>query len=93
MDQEQTFALLGLIEFLGLTLIFWLLKDTKWFGWFWTCWWILWGVFIASLFLNKGKISIKELWNNFTGQVIDEYPLFNKIYTRVLENDDLRKGL
>jgi hypothetical protein len=25
--------------------------------------------------------------------LIDEYPLFNKIYTRVLENDDLRKGL
>ena len=42
---------------------------------------------------NQANADIRELWNNFTGQVIDEYPLFNKIYTRVLENDDLRKGL
>ena len=63
MDQEQAFALFGLIEFLGLTLIFWLLKDTKWFGWLWTCWWVLWIVFIGSLFVNKGKKSIKEWWD------------------------------
>jgi hypothetical protein len=42
---------------------------------------------------NQANADIKELWNSFTGQLIDEYPLFNKIYTRVLENDDLRKGL
>jgi hypothetical protein len=63
LGQEEAFALFGLIQFLGLTSIFWLLKNTKWFGWLWTCWWILWGVFIASLFLNKGKKSIKEWWN------------------------------
>ena len=41
----------------------------------------------------KGNEDIKAIWDSFTGQLIDEYISFNRIYTRILENDDLTKGL
>lgn len=37
--------------------------------------------------------DIKELWDAFTGGLIDEYISFSRIYTRILENDDLTEGL
>lgn len=42
---------------------------------------------------NIENADIKEAWDAFTGQLIDEKPAFNRIFTRMLENDDLRKGL
>ena len=37
--------------------------------------------------------DIKAMWDKFNGGLIDEYISFNRIYSRILENDDLTKGL
>ena len=42
---------------------------------------------------NPANADIKAAWDNFTGQLIDQDVTFNRIYTRYLEKDDLRKGL
>jgi hypothetical protein len=42
---------------------------------------------------NEGNADIKAIWDEFIGDLIDQDVTFNKIYTRILENDDLRKGL
>lgn len=42
---------------------------------------------------NAGNTDIKETWDTFIGQLIDENTAFNRVYTRMLEKDDLRKGL
>jgi len=42
---------------------------------------------------NESNADIKAAWDNFTGQLIDQDVTFNRIYTRYLEKDDLRKGL
>ena len=41
---------------------------------------------------STDNADIKELWDSFIGQLIDENLTFNRVYTRMLENDDLRKG-
>jgi isocitrate dehydrogenase kinase/phosphatase len=41
---------------------------------------------------NEENLDIKEKWDSFIGDLIDENITFNRVYTRVLENDDLRKG-
>ena len=41
---------------------------------------------------NDENLDIKEMWDEFIGGLLDEYLTFGKIYTRILENDDLRKG-
>ena len=42
---------------------------------------------------NEDNADIKEAWDEFTGALIDQDITFNRIYTRILEKDDLRKGL
>ncbi len=42
---------------------------------------------------NEGNSDLREAWNQFTGLLIDKDVTFNRIYTRYLERDDLRKGL
>ena len=42
---------------------------------------------------NANNADIKEMWDTFIGQLIDEKTAFNRVYTRMLEKDDLRKGL
>lgn len=37
--------------------------------------------------------DLKEAWDVFTGLLIDQDVTFNRVYTRILENDDLTKGL
>jgi len=37
--------------------------------------------------------DIKEAWDTFTGGLLDEYISFSRVYNRILENDDLTKGL
>jgi len=41
----------------------------------------------------KENADLKEVWDVFTGVLIDQDVTFNRIYTRILENDDLSKGL
>jgi hypothetical protein len=41
---------------------------------------------------NEENLDIKEMWDSFIGQLVDENITFNRVYTRILENDDLRKG-
>jgi hypothetical protein len=41
---------------------------------------------------NTENLDIKEMWDTFIGDLIDENLTFSRIYTRILENDDLRKG-
>ena len=41
---------------------------------------------------NAENLDIKEKWDTFIGDLIDENITFNRVYTRILENDDLRKG-
>lgn len=41
---------------------------------------------------NTENLDIKEKWDSFIGDLIDENITFNRVYTRILENDDLRKG-
>ena len=42
---------------------------------------------------NANNADIKAAWDEFVGQLIDEDVTFNRIYTRYLERDDLKKGL
>jgi hypothetical protein len=42
---------------------------------------------------NAANTDLKEVWDTFTGLLIDQDVTFNRIYTRILEKDDLRKGL
>ena len=42
---------------------------------------------------NEENADIKELWAAFTGYLIDKDVTFNRIYTRILENDTLLEGL
>jgi len=41
---------------------------------------------------NTENLDIKEKWDSFIGDLIDENITFGRVYTRILENDDLRKG-
>jgi len=41
---------------------------------------------------NTGNIDLKEVWDTFIGDLIDQNITFSRVYTRILENDDLRKG-
>jgi hypothetical protein len=41
---------------------------------------------------NTENIDLKEMWDGFIGDLIDENITFSRVYTRILENDDLRKG-
>jgi hypothetical protein len=41
---------------------------------------------------NVDNLDIKEKWDAFIGALIDENITFSRVYTRILENDDLRKG-
>jgi hypothetical protein len=41
---------------------------------------------------NTDNLDIKEMWDSFIGDLIDENITFSRVYTRILENDDLRKG-
>lgn len=41
---------------------------------------------------NAENLDIKEKWDTFIGDLIDENITFSRVYTRILENDDLRKG-
>ena len=42
---------------------------------------------------NEENADIKEMWSAFTGALIDKDVTFNRIYTRILENDTLLEGL
>lgn len=42
---------------------------------------------------NKDNTDLKEVWDTFVGVLIDKDITFNRVYTRILEKDDLRKGL
>ena len=42
---------------------------------------------------NKANADLKEVWDTFTGLLIDKDVTFNRVYTRILEKDDLTKGL
>jgi hypothetical protein len=42
---------------------------------------------------NPANQDLKAAWDEFTGELIDKDVTFNRIYTRILEKDDLRKGL
>jgi hypothetical protein len=42
---------------------------------------------------NEDNADIKAAWDEFVGDLIDQDVTFNRIYTRYLERDDLRKGL
>jgi hypothetical protein len=42
---------------------------------------------------NEENTDIKELWSAFTGALIDKDVTFNRVYTRILENDTLLEGL
>lgn len=48
----------------------------------------------ASKSINAtGNEDLKAAWDAVTGLLIDQDVTFNRIYTRILENDDLTKGL
>lgn len=40
-----------------------------------------------------GNADVKEMWDAFTGGLIDEYISFSRVYSRILEKDDLTEGL
>jgi hypothetical protein len=42
---------------------------------------------------NPENQDLKIAWDNFIGELIDKDVTFNRIYSRILEKDDLRKGL
>lgn len=46
----------------------------------------------SQVITNSSNADLKELWDEFVGELIDTNITFNKVYTRMLENDDLRKG-
>ena len=41
---------------------------------------------------NEGNLDIRERWDEFIGALLDEDVTFERIYTRILEKDDLQKG-
>jgi len=42
---------------------------------------------------NESNADLREVWDAFTGGLIDQDVNFNRVFTRYLEKDDLRKGL
>jgi hypothetical protein len=47
----------------------------------------------SQVITNASNADVKELWDEFIGDLIDNnVTTFNRVYTRMLENDDLRKG-
>jgi len=40
-----------------------------------------------------GNADLKEMWDTFTSGLLDEYISFSRVYSRILEKDDLTKGL
>ena len=42
---------------------------------------------------NPNNADLRDAWDQFIGDLIDQDVTFNRIYTRYLEKDDLRKGL
>ena len=42
---------------------------------------------------NEENADLKELWTAFTGYLIDKDVTFNRVFTRILENDTLLEGL
>ena len=40
-----------------------------------------------------GNADLKEMWETFTSGLLDEYISFSRVYSRILEKDDLTKGL
>ena len=42
---------------------------------------------------NEANMDLREAWDAFTGELIDQDVTFNRVFTRYLEKDDLRKGL
>jgi len=41
----------------------------------------------------KDNADLKEMWDTFTSSLLDEYISFSRVYSRILEKDDLTKGL
>jgi hypothetical protein len=41
----------------------------------------------------KDNQDVKDLWDKFTSALVDQYPSFSQIFNRMLENDDLAKGI
>ena len=41
---------------------------------------------------NEGNLDIRERWDEFIGALLDEDVTFERVYTRILEKDDLQKG-
>ena len=42
---------------------------------------------------NEANADLREAWDAFTGELIDQDVTFNRVFSRYLEKDDLRKGL
>ena len=42
---------------------------------------------------SQSNADLKEAWDAVIGALVDQDVTFNRIYTRILENDDLTKGL
>jgi hypothetical protein len=42
---------------------------------------------------NEANADLKEMWSAFTAYLIDKDITFNRVYTRILENDTLLEGL
>lgn len=42
---------------------------------------------------NPENLDLRQAWDAFTGELIDQDITFNRVFTRYLEKDDLRKGL
>ena len=42
---------------------------------------------------NEANADLKEMWSAFTGALIDKDVTFNRVYTRILENDTLLERL
>lgn len=40
-----------------------------------------------------GNADLKKMWDTFTSGLLDEYISFSRVYSRILEKDDLTKGL
>jgi hypothetical protein len=40
-----------------------------------------------------GNADLKEMWDTFTSGLLDEYISFSRVYTRILEKDNLTEGL
>jgi hypothetical protein len=42
---------------------------------------------------NEENADLKEMWSAFTGALIDKDVTFNRVFTRILENDTLLERL